>query len=203
MKNYDDLQRFKDKTRTGDINFKDLSAQKKGSAASEWAIINQLSGGSSDSALAKAGSVAVPIPQPVKPGEFDAASVQLAKAPVAPAPVMQPAGSPQSILQSMSAEPPVKREPQQQPPVASSLFEQLQPETPAVAPQPVIQSIPAPAPVVAPAPVPAPAATLAAPKQSEPVRFDQLFATKSSSRASHPIKDLPLQPLLEKIASCR
>lgn len=40
MKNYDDLQRFKDKTRTGDIHFKDLSAQNKQASSSSWAIIN-------------------------------------------------------------------------------------------------------------------------------------------------------------------
>ncbi|HBQ66356.1 MAG TPA: cellulose biosynthesis protein BcsO, partial [Leclercia adecarboxylata] len=59
------------------------------------------------------------------------------------------------------------------------------------------------APLHASAPAQAPAEAVIPPKPAEPVRFDQLFATKTSGRASHPVKDLPLQPLLEKIASCR
>jgi len=182
MKNYDDLQRFKDKTRTGDIKFKDFSAQKQRAATSDWAIINQLAGDDSDSALAKAGSVAVPVPQPLKPGELEAAFAPFAQAPIASMP--DPATP------------------------APSLFEQLIPQAPAAAPQPLIQPAPAPTPVAAPAPqvapvAAAPAAPLAAPAPAEPVRFEQLFATKATARVSHPVKDLPLQPLLEKIASCR
>lgn len=194
MKNYDDLQRFKDKTRTGDINFKDLSAQNKQASAGGWAIINQLAGVDNDAALAKAGSVAVPVPQAVKPGELDAALASLTKAPAA-----EPAGSAPSIMQSMNADSVEKGEQTQLNPSAPSLFDQLKPEpakeAPALAPQAEFRPAPAPVALVAEA---APA-----PKPAEPVRFEQLFATKTSGRASHPVKDLPLQPLLEKIASCR
>ena len=205
MKNYDDLQRFKDKTRTGDIHFKDLSAQNKQASNSGWAIINQLAGVDNDAALAKAGSVAVPVPQSVKPGELDAAFASLTKTPVA-----EPAGSAPSILQSLSADSAEKAAQAQLNPAASSLFDQLRPEatphatvkeTPVAAAPSAFQAAPALAPVAAP--VPAPAEVVAPPKPAEPVRFDQLFATKTSGRASHPVKDLPLQPLLERIASCR
>ncbi|WP_333854220.1 cellulose biosynthesis protein BcsO [Leclercia sp.] len=205
MKNYDDLQRFKDKTRTGDIHFKDLSAQNKQASNSGWAIINQLAGVDSDAALAKAGSVAVPVPQAVKPGELDAAFAGLTKTPVA-----EPAGSAPSILQSISADSADKAVQTQAHPAAPSLFEQLRPEatphatvkeTPVVAAPAAFHPAPALAPVAAP--VAAPAEPVTPPKPAEPVRFDQLFATKTSGRASHPVKDLPLQPLLEKIASCR
>ncbi|WP_376752791.1 cellulose biosynthesis protein BcsO, partial [Atlantibacter hermannii] len=37
MKNYDDLQRFKDKTRTGAIDFKDMSAQSQQQSSGNWA----------------------------------------------------------------------------------------------------------------------------------------------------------------------
>ncbi|HBW41858.1 MAG TPA: cellulose biosynthesis protein BcsO [Leclercia adecarboxylata] len=231
MKNYDDLQRFKDKTRTGDINFKDLSAQNKQASNSGWAIINQLAGVDSDAALAKAGSVAVPVPQAVKPGELDAAFASLTKTPAA-----EPVGSAPSILQSLSHDKAENAAQTQRHPAAPSLFEQLHPEatphasvkeTPVAAapsafhPAPALAPAPAPAQAVAPlhasAPVPAqavaplhasapaqaPAEAVIPPKPAEPVRFDQLFATKTSGRASHPVKDLPLQPLLEKIASCR
>ncbi|WP_255673645.1 cellulose biosynthesis protein BcsO [Leclercia sp. G3L] len=72
MKNYDDLQRFKDKTRTGDIHFKDLSAQNKQASSSGWAIINQLAGVDSDAVLAKAGSVALRCPcrRPLSPANW-------------------------------------------------------------------------------------------------------------------------------------
>lgn len=205
MKNYDDLQRFKDKTRTGDIQFKDLSAQNKQASNSGWAIINQLAGGDTDAALAKAGSVAVPVPQAVKPGELDAAFASLTKTPVA-----EPAGSAPSIFQSLNNESAEKAVQTHQNPAASSLFEQLRPEatphatvkeTPVAAAPSAFHPAPALAPVAAP--LPAPAETVIPPKAAEPVRFDQLFATKTSGTASHPVKDLPLQPLLERIASCR
>lgn len=205
MKNYDDLQRFKDKTRTGDIHFKDLSAQNKQASSSSWAIINQLAGVDSDAVLAKAGSVAVPVPQAVKPGELDAAFASLTKTPVA-----EPAGSAPSILQSITSGSADKEAQTQLHPASPSLFDQLRPEaapqaavkeTPVAAAPSAFHSAPALAPV--PASVPVSAAAVNTPKPAEPVRFEQLFATKTSGRASHPVKDLPLQPLLEKIASCR
>ncbi|WP_313825076.1 cellulose biosynthesis protein BcsO [Leclercia sp.] len=201
MKNYDDLQRFKDKTRTGDIHFKDLSAQNKQASNSGWAIINQLAGVDSDAALAKAGSVAVPVPQAVKPGELDAAFASLTKMPVA-----EPAGSAPSIMQSLQVESADKTAQTQLNPAAPSLFDQLRPEaTPhaTVKETPVAAAPSAFHPAPALAPVQAPAETVTPPKPAEPVRFEQLFATKTSATASHPVKDLPLQPLLEKIASCR
>ncbi|MDK4747901.1 cellulose biosynthesis protein BcsO [Leclercia adecarboxylata] len=205
MKNYDDLQRFKDKTRTGDINFKDLSAQNKQVSNSGWAIINQLAGVDSDAALAKAGSVAVPVPQAMKPGELDAAFASLTKTPAA-----EPVGSAPSILQSITSGSADKEAQTQLHPASPSLFDQLRPEaapqaavkeTPVAAAPSAFHSASALAPV--PASVPVSAAAVNTPKPAEPVRFDQLFATKTSGRASHPVKDLPLQPLLEKIASCR
>ncbi|MCU6677666.1 cellulose biosynthesis protein BcsO [Leclercia tamurae] len=201
MKNYDDLQRFKDKTRTGDIHFKDLSAQNKQASNSGWAIINQLAGVDSDAALAKAGSVAVPVPQAVKPGELDAAFASLTKTPVA-----EPAGSAPSIMQNLQVESADKTAQTQLNPAAPSLFDQLRPEaTPhaTVKETPVAAAPSAFHPAPALAPVQATAETVTPPKPAEPVRFEQLFATKTSATASHPVKDLPLQPLLEKIASCR
>lgn len=201
MKNYDDLQRFKDKTRTGDIHFKDLSAQNKQASNSGWAIINQLAGVDSDAALAKAGSVAVPVPQAVKPGELDAAFASLTKTSVP-----EPAGSAPSIMQSLQVESADNTAQTQLNPAVPSLFDQLRPEA---IPHATVKETPVaaapsafhPAPVLAP--VQAPAETVTPPKPAEPVRFEQLFATKTSATASHPVKDLPLQPLLEKIASCR
>ena len=99
MKNYDDLQRFKDKTRTGAIEFKDMSAQNKHSDTSNWAIIKQLMNtGDDDSVLSHAGSIAVPAPQAVKADEFDASHFR----PLAAQPVSNTA-SQGSILNSLNS----------------------------------------------------------------------------------------------------
>jgi hypothetical protein len=43
MKNYDDLQRFKEKTKTLDIAFQDMSGQSQEAAdKSKWSLIRQL-----------------------------------------------------------------------------------------------------------------------------------------------------------------
>lgn len=42
MNSYDDLQRFKDKTHTGSIDFKDMSAEKQGLGAGSNVIFSQL-----------------------------------------------------------------------------------------------------------------------------------------------------------------
>lgn len=196
MKNYDDLQRFKDKTRTGAIEFKDMSAQNQNLNHSHWAIIKQLSGDNEDSSLAQGGSVSLPIPQAVRPGEFDASlakpACEQSVAPSAPQHSIldslntaMPAGHGVDLLQMEEHSP------------AVSLFEQLAPAA-ALTP-PAVE--PAPAPVQTPAA--APLRQSAAPAKAEPVRFEQLFAAKGTNTAGHPAKDLPLQPLLEMIASCR
>ncbi len=187
MKSYDDLQRFKDKTRTGAIGFKDMSAQNQRVNLSHWAIIKQLAGSDDDSVLAQAGSIAVPVPQAVKPGEFDAAFAKpLSAQNVAPVAAQHPGpgGLAAAAPVEKAAEMPLPEEKA----AAVSLFAQL-------ASAPV-----APA---APAQAPEPAKEFVAPSQAEPVRFEQMFAAKGSTTTNHPAKDLPLQPLLETIASCR
>lgn len=200
MKNYDDLQRFKDKTRTGAIEFKDMSAQNKQSDTSNWAIIKQLMNTEDEgSVLSQAGSIAVPVPQAVKAGEFDASHFR----PLVAQPISNTAAQ-GSILDSLQhALPETKAEAFQPEPArhtSATLFEQL---APAVAPaQPVPEPISEPLKdTVKPAAVSAPQAP--APVANEPVRFDKLFAAKGNTARSHPAKDLPLQPLLEMIASCR
>jgi hypothetical protein len=187
MKNYDDLQRFKDKTRTGAIEFKDMSAQNQQSDASNWAIIKQLMNtDGEESVLSQAGSISVPVPQAVKADEFDTSHFT--------PPAAQPgshAASQGSILGSLtSAMSQPKSEPfqpEQNKATTATLFEQLAPLS--AIPEPIKE-------VVKPA-------VVAAPQAPEPVRFDKLFAAKGNTARSHPAKDLPLQPLLEMIASCR
>jgi len=204
MKNYDDLQRFKDKTRTGAIDFKDMSAQNQQSDASNWAIIKQLMNTEDDgSVLSHAGSIAVPVPQAVKADEFDASHFR----PMTAQPISNSA-SQGSILNSLqSALPETKAEIFQsehtQHPT-STLFEQLAPVV--AQSEPAIEPLKEPTQelfkeTVIPAAVSVPQAS--APVKTEPVRFDKLFAAKGNTARNHPAKDLPLQPLLEMIASCR
>ena len=204
MKNYDDLQRFKDKTRTGAIDFKDMSAQSQQSDASNWAIIKQLMNTEGEaSVLSHAGSIAVPVPQAVKADEFDASHFR----PLVAQPISNPA-SQGSILDSLhSALPEAKAEvfqPEQSHHTTATLFEQLAPVV--AQPESIIESLKEPTKeplkeTVKPAAIAAPQAS--APVKTEPVRFDKLFAAKGNTARNHPAKDLPLQPLLEMIASCR
>ncbi|WP_167613181.1 cellulose biosynthesis protein BcsO [Cedecea colo] len=182
MKSYDDLQRFKDKTHTGAIEFKDMSAQTQPLNTSHWAIIKQLAGESDDSILAQGGSVAVPVPQAVKPGEFDAAFSKTIPEPT-PEPARAQSSVPGNHAAAMAAEKVAELPLPEEKAAAFSLFEQLAPASAAVAPETAKQ--------------------VAAPSKAEAVRFEQLFAAKGSTTTNHPAKDLPLQPLLEMIASCR
>lgn len=190
MKNYDDLQRFKEKTRTGAINFKDMSAQTQTADSGRWAIIKQLNQvPGEENVLSHAGSVSVPVPQSVAADAFD---ISLAKP--APASPQIPAAGQTSILNSVaSAVSSAQVQPAPQP----------VPEAPVIKPQPAAPSLfdqLTPAPVVSPQ---ASAVPPAARQQAEAIPFNKLFAAKTAPAATHAGKDLPLQPLLEMIASCR
>lgn len=133
MNHYDDLQRFKDKTRNQALDFKDFSVQNQASDQGSWAILNQLTPQTETQTFAQGGHVSVAAPQPVSAETFTLAEA----APVAERVTVDvvPAHAP-SIFQGVA--------------------EQLatQPETP---PAPI--PTPAPAPVRAAAPVPAQAPT--------------------------------------------
>ncbi|MEW7312855.1 cellulose biosynthesis protein BcsO [Buttiauxella gaviniae] len=193
MKNYDDLQRFKDKTHTGAIEFKDMSAQNQHSDKSNWAIIKQLMNAENEgSVLSQAESIAVPVPQAVKANEFDSSHFK----PGAAQPIDNSA-SQGSILNSLNSALPQSAEPAQNKPATATLFEQLAPAAqPEATIEPVKEAIKE---TVKPALVSVPQVS----ETPEPVRFDKLFAAKGNTARSHPAKDLPLQPLLEMIASCR
>ena len=149
MNNYDDLQRFKDKTHTQQHDFKDLSSQNLAHDHGNWAIINQLSPATEESALAMGGHVSLPIPQSVEPDTFARVEQPPAVAAVdSPAPL--PAAAP-PIFQSVAAQ------------LATPLA------APVLAPAALITP---PAPISAPLPAAAPAAPvnfsqLFAPKAAE------------------------------------
>lgn len=183
MKNYDDLQRFKDKTRTSAIDFKDMSAQSQQHSSGNWAIIKQLSSDEREhSSLAQGGSVAVPIPHAVDAQTFEASKVS----PVHPETSQRPAAT--SILSSLAPQQAIAP----QAPLSPPIFSQVPPPASAAAPVSSPWSSSGGAPVNAPAQQP-----------NQPVHFDQLFATKGATPTGKNAKEIPLQLLLENIASCR
>ncbi|MGL4726867.1 MAG: cellulose biosynthesis protein BcsO [Scandinavium sp.] len=190
MNHYDDLQRFKDKTRTQSLDFKDLSAQTAASERGDWAILDQLSPSTEkETTLAMGGSVSQIVPQPVSPDVFVPHDVPPARA-VAHVDVPHETRS-ASIMQSVTAQMTPQAEPEA---VAES------------APQAVIQPQPAPA-IAPPVPQAAPVSRPSAPAAtSDAVNYSRLFAPKTADipgKAEKEEKDQPLKSLLERIASCR
>jgi len=178
MKNYDDLQRFKEKTQTLGIAFKDMSGQLQEPAEnSQWALIRQLA--NDDASTPFSGSQRIdlpqPQPQPLRGDEFRApAASPLMRQPA----TSEPVGARSSILDSLS-----DRAPAAAP--RSSLF----PPPPEAAAQPAVAAVSAP---------PVQAFSLPAPAR----RFGGLFRPRHSEPVSLP-KETLLKPLLEKIALCR
>lgn len=173
MNNYDDLQRFKDKTHTQQHDFKDFSSQNLAHDHGSWAIINQLSPATEESTLAMGGHVSLPVPQSVDPETFTVKEPSFV-APVALTPAPLPDAAP-PIFQSVAAQ------------LATP------PAAPALAP--AAMKVPA-----APIPELTPAA---APVAAAPVNFSQLFAPKTAEAKPAVEKNQPLKSLLERIASCR
>ncbi|HKS35357.1 MAG TPA: cellulose biosynthesis protein BcsO [Enterobacteriaceae bacterium] len=97
MHHYDDLQRFKDKTRTSTLTFRDLSSQNRNREQGNWSIVNQLAAGPGTVSLAKGGNVTQPIPQTVDPQTFVLNDVP------ASAPATVPASSP-SIVKTLTVQ---------------------------------------------------------------------------------------------------
>lgn len=70
MKSYDDLQRFKEKTQTNHIEFKDMSEQALDSTTTNWAVIKQLLNEGAGSVLDNSQRIDRAAPQPVDPAAF-------------------------------------------------------------------------------------------------------------------------------------
>lgn len=207
MKNYDDLQRFKEKTQTLDIAFKDMSGQTQQADQSQWAIIRQLAADEEQETLGSGQRIDLPQPQPIRGDEFDA-------------PPQQPQAASHvggSILASLAATPLTSEIPA----TASSLFPPAPakptPSATPVAPKAIhverqsttsLFPPPPPKPVEAPGvAVVAPTPTFSAPvapaqPAAAPSRFGALFRSRPAEPANLS-KETLLKPLLEKIALCR
>ncbi|WP_312211779.1 cellulose biosynthesis protein BcsO [Pseudescherichia sp.] len=163
MNNYDDLQRFKDKTHTQQHDFKDFSSQNLAHDHGSWAIINQLSPATEESALAMGGHVSLPVPQSVDPDTF-ALKEQPFVAPV----VLTAAPLPDAAL-----------------PIFQSVAAQLAtpPAAPVLAPAALVT---APAPI----PVPIPAAAPAAPVNFSQLFAPKAAEAKPAVEKNQPLKSL-------------
>lgn len=183
MKNYDDLQRFKEKTQTLDIAFKDMSGQLQEPAEnSQWALIRQLANEDASTPFSGSQRIDLPQPQPLRGDEFRApAASPLTRQPAAPS---QPVAARGTLLDSLADSAPAAAAA-----TGLSLF-----PPPVSVPPPAIQSAPAAA-QPAQAFMPPPAA-------SAPRRFGGLFRARHSEPVSLS-KETLLKPLLEKIALCR
>ena len=191
MNHYDDLQRFKEKTRTHSLPFKDLSSETGAGEKGDWVILNQLIPAEQASSLAMGGSVSLPLPQLVPANMFhqvERAVVQTAPAPSAPAPALSiPPSAPQPVP-AVSHIAPVAVEPIVQAGEAATGQAFRTAVSQPVAP--LSDHVPAPA--VRPRPAIAPTVD----------GFAHLFAAKTVAPAAKD-KDQPLKSLLERIATCR
>ncbi|WP_380182401.1 cellulose biosynthesis protein BcsO [Kalamiella sp. sgz302252] len=230
MKSYDDLQRFKEKTQTNHIEFRDLSEQTRNADSTDWAIIRQLMDKGADAALGNGQRTDIAAPQPAAADLFSKAVAEAAPVKAAAkisAPVSasvtafvaaKPAAQGGSLLDAISASlKPAATAPA--PVAAEPEAVNRVPHTPLkVAESPLLASLAMTQPEAARsvpeqtfsvADVPqahSPAAFhTPEPGAGQEVRFKQLFSASGARAAEEKAlpKETLLQPLLEKIALCR
>lgn len=226
MKNYDDLQRFKEKTQTLDIAFKDMSGQSHEADQSQWALLRQLTT-DQEPELGSGQRIDMPQPHPIRGDEFSAPPEPAQAAPDSPArgsildSLNAPAAAQPETGSSLFPPAPSVKPVSSATPLApkatlverqatTSLFPPAKPVAAPAAPiaQPAAAAAAAAAPApAAPAPI-APVPTFAAaveparPAAPAPSRFGALFRSRPAEPANLS-KETPLKPLLEKIALCR
>lgn len=203
MKSYDDLQRFKEKTQTNHIEFKDMSEQTKNSDTANWAIIKQLMNDGDASSLGNGQLADIAAPQPV------GADIFAAQAATPQTPRVQPVSRP-AVNALVSAKPTARS-------LGGSLLDSISaslkptaaavPAPEAAASEPAVNPF-AQAELAAAAAAPAPQPVFDAVQQAAPAvasqpRFKTLFSAAADMPVAALSKNTLLQPLLEKIASCR
>lgn len=203
MKNYDDLQRFKEKTKTLDIAFQDMSGQSQEAAdKSKWSLIRQLASEDQQMPFSGGQRIDLPQPQPIEGDEFSTPAVAaLSQNATRPVSV-----SSSSIMSSLNGSEPRVDEVVPVPPTssASSMF-----------PAPSSASVTTAQETANVSPVkkterPNPAVTSQPNANANPEalaaadngRFSGLFRARNSG-SENLSKETLLKPLLEKIALCR
>jgi hypothetical protein len=211
MNHYDDLQRFKDKTRSQLENYKDLSAQSSAEERGDWALINQLSPTRQEPGLAMGGHVSSPVPKTVAAHIFSTPQASPVQT-VTPQPHNLP-----PLMQSVAMLPPTPAQPESATPLTVTPAP-LKVDTPASSVS-IAKTFAGPQPVAGPEapaahqqPEPPTAQPVARPRVVTPppeaVNYSRLFAPKTAEppapdEKTNEEKTLPLKSLLERIASCR
>ncbi|ACS87650.1 cellulose biosynthesis protein BcsO [Musicola paradisiaca] len=202
MKNYDDMQRFKDKARIKDITFRDMSGPISQPETAVWPVVRSLLKIQEPQDVALGGEPANAahaervrfehLATPMMPARVSDATVRTSGAVESSRSLI---GEIDALLVSHDAPLP---EPER---IVSAVL-------PSVDPAPVIPTSP---PFMSTAPAPTP---VSLPEQPlfqnarhdvppEPPRFRSLFSAYNKPTSSVVSKDMPLEPLLKKIASCR
>ncbi|HEY4466251.1 MAG TPA: cellulose biosynthesis protein BcsO [Klebsiella sp.] len=188
MNHYDDLQRFKEKTRTHSLKFRDLSSEAASDEKGDWAILNQLIPAEEESSLAIGGSVSLPLPQRVPADMFHKVERAIVQTTPASSSVTPALTVPEAVASSAPQPIPVRDS-------AAAVAVASAPQT--AVPQPVHQAaVPQPIPALAPVARPRPAIAPTA------EGFAHLFAAKTVEPVAKD-KDQSLKSLLERIATCR
>lgn len=191
MNHYDDLQRFKDKTRNQKYEFKDLSAQNLSPDQGSWAIMNQLAPASETSKLAMGGHVSLPQPQAIAPDVFvNAERHEIVEIPESIDSSESTESSNESVLPPVDAEVPAATVP--------SIFRDIARQLASQSTAPAAPAARQEAEPVLPAATNSPVSSA-----TEAADYSRLFATKATEAKPTVEKNQPLQSLLERIASCR
>lgn len=198
MKSYDDLQRFKEKLKTKNIDFKDMSEQLFHANDTRWAVIKQLMNENAGSEWHIGQRIGVP--QAVEPDAFMAPKRDKKTAMAGSNPPTAAKITGASLLDSIAASMP--------PPETTSAV--VRTETPPPVAQKAavsnltllkqLASVP-----VSPPSSAMPAAATGAEMPATPIKpaYRQLFRSPATSASDAMAKETLLKPLLEKIALCR
>lgn len=183
MKSYDDLQRFKEKTQTTHIEFKDLSEQARNTDNINWAIIKQLANDGADTVFENSQTINVVTPQPADPSAF----VPVASAPASVAEPLPPFRTLGQTTQNSGS-------------LLDSISASLKPETQAEVVPPVSPVVsPGPSPMTVPAQPSSEHSTTVKELRPESVAhatgslFDQLVPQSPIQSAPQPQQSRPLQ----------
>jgi hypothetical protein len=226
MNTYDDIQRFLEKSKMKDIDYKEINENplptEVSASKNQWAVIRQVSQANSTTASTPL------IQQGVSTDEFANSSLgennlrdQISNVP-ATRQISTQAPQPSSnfslldaLQESFSA--PVAPESQAEPVVMPSQASKLPGQTDPLAnrgtnlidalndamPTPITEKTTA-RPPAQPLPDPRASRVSVAPRSATPERYKQMFKQKAPQSASQFLhRDTPLQPLLEMIALCR
>lgn len=201
MNNYDDIKRFMEKSKTEDIDYKEINAKSMGngitSSMNKWTLIKQISSGDEPQGALDNGRTTQPTPQPVNREEFKNLAPAAHKTEI-PSPISvsitnaktEPKNVSPDIVSSSIV------------PAEMNILDTLRAALPEPDAAPPVAQPPAPQ---AASPFAASQAPAAATQHKEAGgQFRQMFKQKAPQREENTLpRDTPLQPLLEMIASCR